>query len=70
MKLRRKIIGIIAGAIVILFLIACYLLMFKPWLFMGYAPEDKYIMKEPSEIIGFDSAILYEKKGLLEVEKW
>ena len=27
-------------------------------------------MKEPSEIIGFDSAILYEKMGLLEVEKW
>lgn len=26
-------------------------------------------MKEPCEIIGFDSAILYEKKGLLEVEK-
>ncbi|MDE6191383.1 MAG: hypothetical protein K2G47_07130 [Muribaculum sp.] len=26
-------------------------------------------MKEPSEIIGFDSAILYEKKGLLEIEK-
>ena len=26
-------------------------------------------MKKPCEIIGFDSAILYEKKGLLEVEK-
>lgn len=34
-----------------------------------YCETDKYIMKEPSEIIGFDSAILYEKKGLLEVEK-
>ena len=34
-----------------------------------YCEKDKYIMKESSEIIGFDSAILYEKKGLLEVEK-
>lgn len=34
-----------------------------------YCETDKYIMKEPSEIIGFDSAILYEKRGLLEVEK-
>ena len=34
-----------------------------------YCETDKYIMKEPSVIIGFDSAILYEKKGLLEVEK-
>ena len=34
-----------------------------------YCETDKYIMKESSEIIGFDSAILYEKKGLLEVEK-
>ena len=35
-----------------------------------YCETDKYIMKEPSDIIGFDSAILYEKRGLLEVEKW
>ncbi|MBD5208974.1 MAG: hypothetical protein HDS80_03395 [Bacteroidales bacterium] len=35
-----------------------------------YCETDKYIMKEPSDIIGFDSAILYEKMGLLEVEKW
>ena len=35
-----------------------------------YCETEKYIMKEPSEIIGFDSAILYEKRGLLEVEKW
>lgn len=34
-----------------------------------YCETDKYIMKEPSEIIGFDTAILYEKKGLLEIEK-
>ncbi len=34
-----------------------------------YCETDKYIMKESSEIIGFDSAILYEKKGLLEIEK-
>lgn len=34
-----------------------------------YCETDKYIMKEPSEIIGFDSAILYEKSGLLEIEK-
>ena len=26
-------------------------------------------MKHPASIIGFDSAILYEKKGLLEIEK-
>lgn len=38
----QKIIGIIAGAMVILFLVACYLVMFKPWLFMGPDPEDKY----------------------------
>ena len=35
-----------------------------------YCETHKYIMKEPSGIIGFDSAILYEKRGLLEVEKW
>ena len=35
-----------------------------------YCETDKFIMKEPSDIIGFDSAILYEKRGLLEVEKW
>lgn len=35
-----------------------------------YCETDKYIMKEPCEIIGFDSAILYEKRGLIEVEKW
>ena len=34
-----------------------------------YCETHKYIMKEPSGIIGFDSAILYEKRGLLEVEK-
>ncbi len=34
-----------------------------------YCETDKYIMKHPASIIGFDSAILYEKKGLLEIEK-
>ena len=34
-----------------------------------YCETDKYIMKPPASIIGFDSAILYEKKGLLEIEK-
>ena len=34
-----------------------------------YCETDKYIMKDPSEIFGFDSAILYEKRGLLEIEK-
>lgn len=34
-----------------------------------YCETDKYIMKHPSSIIEFDSAILYEKKGLLEIEK-
>ncbi len=34
-----------------------------------YCETDKYIMKHSASIIGFDSAILYEKKGLLEIEK-
>ncbi len=34
-----------------------------------YCETDKYIMKHPASIIGFDSTILYEKKGLLEIEK-
>lgn len=34
-----------------------------------YCETDKYLMKYPASIIGFDSAILYEKKGLLEIEK-
>lgn len=34
-----------------------------------YCETDKYIMKHPASIIGFDSAILYEKKGMLEIEK-
>lgn len=35
-----------------------------------YCETDKYIMKESSELIGFDTAILYEKKGLLETKKY
>lgn len=34
-----------------------------------YCETDRYIMKKPAEIIGFDTAILYEKKGLQEIEK-
>lgn len=34
-----------------------------------YCETGKYIMKHSASIIGFDSAILYEKKGLLEMEK-
>ncbi|MDE6716112.1 MAG: hypothetical protein K2J74_06505, partial [Muribaculaceae bacterium] len=34
-----------------------------------YCETDKYIMKKPGELIGFDSAILYEKKGLFEIKK-
>ena len=34
-----------------------------------YCETDKYIMKHSASIIGFDSAILYEKEGLLEIEK-
>lgn len=34
-----------------------------------YCETDRYIMKHPASIIGFDSAILYEKRGLLEIEK-
>lgn len=34
-----------------------------------FCETDKYIMKHSASIIGFDSAILYEKKGLLEIEK-
>ena len=29
---------------------------------------DRYIMKTPGDIIGFDSAVLYEKQGIREVE--
>lgn len=35
-----------------------------------YCETDKYIMKHPASIIGFDSAILYEKKGMLEIERY
>lgn len=34
-----------------------------------YCETDKYIMKHSASIMGFDSAILYEKRGLLEIEK-
>lgn len=42
MKQWQKIAGVIIGAIVILFLTVCYLLMFHPQLFMGADPEDTY----------------------------
>ena len=32
-----------------------------------YCETDKYIMKEPSDIIGFNSAILYEKRACLKL---
>lgn len=35
----------------------------------AYCETDKYIMKHSASIMGFDSAILYEKRGLLEIEK-
>jgi len=35
-----------------------------------YCETDKYIMKQSASIIGFDSAILYEKNGLLEIERY
>lgn len=35
-----------------------------------YCETDKYIMKQSASIIGFDSAILYEKKGMLEIERY
>lgn len=38
----QKMAGVIIGAIVILFLTVCYLLMFHPQLFMGADPEDTY----------------------------
>lgn len=38
----QKIVGIIVGAIAVLFLVGCYLLMFHPQLFMGADPEDTY----------------------------
>ena len=42
MNKRQKIIGLIVGAIIILFLAICYLLIFHPQLFMGADPEDTY----------------------------
>lgn len=67
MKLWQKIIGIIVGAIVILFLVACYLVMFKPWLFMDYEPDREYMQSE-KEIIyvnGQEWYIDYKSGGLL-----
>ena len=67
MKHWQKIIGIVAGAIVILFLVACYLVMFKPWLFMDYEPDREYIQSE-KEIICVDGQewyIDYKSGGLL-----
>ena len=63
----QKIIGVVAGAIVILFLVACYLMMFKPWLFMDYEPDQEYIQSE-KEIIcvnGQEWYIDYKSGGLL-----
>ncbi len=42
MKQWQKIVGIIVGAIAVLFLVGCYLLMFHPQLFMGADSEDTY----------------------------
>lgn len=42
MKQWQKIVGIIVGAIAVLFLVGCYLLMFHPQLFMGADTEDTY----------------------------
>lgn len=33
-----------------------------------YCETDRYLVKESSSIIGFDTTILYEKRGLKEVE--
>lgn len=38
----HKIIGIVVGAIIILFLVVCFLLMFRPQIFMGPDPGDTY----------------------------
>lgn len=42
MKQWQKIVGIVVGAIVILFLAVCYLLIFRPQIFMGPEPADTY----------------------------
>ena len=33
-----------------------------------YCETDRYVVKESSSIVGFDTAIMYEKKGLKEIE--
>ena len=38
----HKIIGIVVGAIIILFLVVCFLLMFRPQIFMGPDPGYTY----------------------------
>lgn len=45
MKQWQKIIGIVVGAIIILFLVVCFLLMFRPQIFMGPEPADTYEAK-------------------------
>lgn len=42
MKQWKKITGLIVGAIIIVFLAICYLLIFHPQLFIGTDPEDTY----------------------------
>lgn len=42
MKQWYKIVGIAVGTIIILFLVVCYLLNFRPQIFMGPDPEDRY----------------------------
>lgn len=42
MRPWQKIVGIIVGAIAVLFLVGCYLLMFHPKLFMRADPENTY----------------------------
>lgn len=42
MKQWQKIVGLTVGTIIILFLVVCYLLIFRPQIFMGPDPEDTY----------------------------
>lgn len=59
-----KLYAFCCGLLTIIGCIICFLTFDKV-----YCETDRYIMKEPGAIIGFDTAILYEKVGIKEIKR-
>lgn len=60
-----KLYAFCCGVLTIIGCIVCFLTFDKV-----YCETDRYILKEPGAIIGFDTAILYEKVGIKEIERY